>query len=118
MSFKPFSVAALLLYLSVCAVTKLCVLKTETPCCDVCSQKVKITGWMLVMSKLAEVQLESALSAADELKAKQAHVEKLTQQVEKMKQKNTKLSETINQQQSVIQGIQGLLQQSGPANAE
>jgi len=70
--------------------------------------KVKLTGWMLVMSKLAEIQLESALSAASELEEKQAHVEKLTQQVEKLKH-------TINQQQSVIQGIQGLLQHSGPA---
>jgi len=84
----------------------------------VCPQKVKLTGWMLVMANLAEVQMDSALTAAGELEEKQAHVEKLTQQVEKLKQKNTKLSDTINQQQSVIQGIQGLLQQSGPANAE
>jgi len=76
-------------------------------------QKVKLTGWMLVMSKLAEIQMESALSAADELEEKPAHVEKLTQQVEKLKQKNKKLSDTIDQQQSVIQGIHGLLQQSG-----
>jgi len=81
-------------------------------------QKVKLTGWMLVMSKLAEIQMESALTVADELEEKQAHVEKLTQQVEKLKQKNKKLSDTIDQQQSVIQGIHGLLHQSGPTNAE
>lgn len=80
--------------------------------CRCVSQKVKLTGWMLVMSKLAEIQMESTLTAADELEEKQAHVEKLTQQVEKLKHKNKKLSDTIDQQQSVIQGIQGLLSSS------
>jgi hypothetical protein len=48
------------------------------------SQKVKLTGWMLIMSKLAEIQMESTLTAADELEEKQAHVEKLTQQIDKL----------------------------------
>ena len=63
------------------------------------------------MSKLAEIQMESAPTATGELEKKQAHVEKLTQQVEKLKH-------TVNQQQSVIKGIQGLLQKSEPANPE
>lgn len=87
--------------------------------CAVCaSQKVKLTGWMLVMCKLAEVQLESTVTAADELEEQREKVEKLTQVVEKLKQKNTKLSDTISQQQSVINGIQGLLQHSGTAPTE
>jgi len=70
---------------------------------------VKLTDWMLVMCKLAETQMESVLSATDEQKE---HIEKLVKQVDKLKLKNTTLTETINQQQSVISGIQGLLQKS------
>ena len=70
------------------------------------------------MSKLAEVQMESTLTAADDLEEQREKVEKLTQVVERLKQKNTKLSDTISQQQSVIKGIEGLLQHSGPAPAE
>jgi len=40
------------------------------PAIAVCLQKVQLTGWMLVMSKLAEVQMESALTAAGELEEK------------------------------------------------
>jgi len=81
-----------------------------------CSQNVKLTDWMLVMCKLAETQMESVLSETDE--QQQQHIEKLEKQVNKLKLKNTTLTETINQQQSVISGIQGLLQKSDTTPAK
>jgi len=62
-------------------------------CLCLCSQNVKLTDWMLVMCKLAETQMESVLSATDE---QQEHIEKLEKQVDKLKLKNTKLTDTIN----------------------
>jgi len=70
------------------------------------------------MSKLAEIQMESTLTATDELEEQREQNEKLKQVVEKLKQKNTKLTDTISQQQSVIKGIQGLLQHSGTTPTE
>ena len=80
-----------------------------------CSQNVKLTDWMLVMCKLAETQMLLAMSSADE---QQERIEKLEKQVDKLKLKNTQLSSTIEQQKSVITGIQDVLQHSGTTPAK
>ena len=71
-----------------------------------CSQNVKLTDWMLVMCKLSEVQMSSKLDAvADEVEPRKEQLQKLVD--EKQQQQ-----ETIEQQKSVISGINALLKES------
>jgi ribosomal silencing factor RsfS len=69
-------------------------------------QKLKLTDWMLVMCKLSEVQMNSKLDAvADEVDPQKEQLQKL---VDEKKQQQ----ETIEQQKSVISGINALLKES------
>ena len=69
-------------------------------------QKLKLTDWMLVMCKLSEIQMSSKLVAvADD-------VEPLKTQLQKLGDENKQLHETIDQQKSVIAGLNALLKES------
>jgi hypothetical protein len=68
--------------------------------------QLKLTDWMLVMCKLSEVQMSSKLDAvADE-------AEPLKEQLQKLVDENKQQQETIEQQKSVIYGINALLKES------
>jgi hypothetical protein len=95
-----------------CAVFTCCVVRCfHLLCCALFSlavppQKLKLTDWMLVMCKLSEIQMSSKLDAvADE-------VEPLKEQLQKLADENKQQQETIDQQKTVISGINALLKES------
>ena len=71
-------------------------------CATVVPQKLKLTDWMLVMCKLSEVQMSSKLDAVADVK----------EQLQKLVDENKQQQETIEQQKSVISGINALLKES------
>jgi hypothetical protein len=71
-----------------------------------CAQKLKLTDWMLVMCKLSEVQM------SDKLKAVAEEADPLKEQLQSLVDENKQQKETIEQQKSVISGINALLKES------
>ena len=76
-------------------------------CCGAFAvQRLKLTDWKLVMCKLPEIQMSAKLDAvADE-------VESLKEQLQKLADENKQQKETIDQQNTVISGINALLKES------
>jgi len=71
-----------------------------------CAQKLKLTDWMLLMCKLSELQL------SEKMKAVSDEVEPLKEQLQKLADENKQQQETIDQQKTVISGINALLKES------
>jgi len=67
---------------------------------------LKLTDWMLLMCKLSELQL------SEKMKAVSDEVEPLKEQLQKLADENKQQQETIDQQKTVISGINALLKES------
>ena len=71
-----------------------------------CAQKLKLTDWMLLMCKLSEMQMSEKMKAVAE------EADPLKEQLQTLVADNKQQLETIEQQKSVISGINTLLKES------
>ena len=69
-------------------------------------QKLKLTDWMLLMCKLSEMQMSEKMKAVAE------ETDPLKEQLQTLIAENKQQQETIEQQKSVISGINALLKES------